>query len=270
MNNLRRWAAAALITATLGACSGSGAVQVQVPGLQAYLTSLQSAGSAKTSIDTVKTETVVVQQTATDLQPYRCEFDATVKAWVVYYYSPSKQKSYVCRPKADKSVTVTEVTDATLVYQPGDQMDTTIDTTKVTVDASQATQTAVNQVTNNTTTNTTNTTVNNNVTVQNVYLISAGEAKKKGRAASTNPVYVVQVNNNQEVYIDASTGQTINAGAGAAVSTGAGSATVGGTVTTTPSAMPSAMPSAAPSAMPSAAPSAMPSASASAAGTVTL
>lgn len=169
----------------------------------------------------------VQQQAASDLVPYRSEFDATLKVWIVYYYSPSKQKSYRCAPQADKSVQVTEVTDVSLIYQQGD----TLYVGQVKVDAAAAAQTAANTASTETASPSPsptatpaptptpaptatpapagNTTVNvTTVQITNVYLISPGELRKRHGRRSSNPVYVV-VTNNTTVFVDATTGKTV-------------------------------------------------------------
>ena len=253
---VRNLVAAIILSSTLAACSGSANVNVAnpFPALQSYFAELRAGGSAKEAVTSTATVSAAQQQSAaTDLVPYRSQYDATLKAWIVYYYSPSQKKSYECRPQPDKSVKVVEVTDVNVVYQEGE----TLEVNKVTVDAATAAEKAATTTTNTTTTNTTNTTTNN-VTITNVTLISAGEARKKHNRKTDNPVYVV-VTNNQPVYIDASTGSTVTATVGADVGVGGDGATVGGVVTTSPA--PTASPSPAPAA--SATPSPAPSASAS-------
>ena len=136
------FAAAVALAATLGACSGQANIAVSnpSPAIQGYISSLRASGSATTAVETTKTQPQV-QQTAPDLTPYRCEYDATVKAWIVYYYSPSQKKSYKCQPKEDKTVTIVEVTDVNLVYTEG----ATLDTSKVTVDGAAAAEKAASK-----------------------------------------------------------------------------------------------------------------------------
>lgn len=263
-NRIVPFAAAIALAATLGACSGSANVAVTnpIPAIQSYIAGLRASGSATTAVETTKTQPQV-QQTAPDLTPYRCEYDAAVKAWIVYYYSPSQKKSYKCQPKEDKTVTIVEVTDTTLVYTEGD----TLDTSKVTVDATAAAEKAAATTTASPAPSAsatpapsggTTTVTNNTVVINNITLISAAEARKKHKKDATNPVYVV-VTNNTPVYIDASTGNTITATAtdGGAVSVGGGTA-VGGTVGATPTAAPSVAPTAAPSTEPVASPTPTP------------
>lgn len=136
-----RLALVAALTTTIYACQGAGSINLTnpLPALQSYLAELQTAVSPKQTVLDTASNATVQQQAAPDLEPYRTEFDATAKVWVVYYYSPSKGKSYRCQPNPDKTVTVTEVTDVNLVYQPGDKLDVN----QVTVDPSAAASTAV-------------------------------------------------------------------------------------------------------------------------------
>ncbi|MDB5097456.1 MAG: hypothetical protein JWM80_1877, partial [Cyanobacteria bacterium RYN_339] len=137
--------AAIALSTVVASCQGNGAVSLTnpLPAIQSYIQQLRTAVTPQQAVTQTSADPSVQQKSATDLVPYRSEFDATLNVWIVYYFSPSKNKSYRCAPQADKSVTVTEVTDVTLVYQQAD----TLDVSQVKVDAAAAAQAAASATT---------------------------------------------------------------------------------------------------------------------------
>lgn len=241
MITLRSFAAAALLAAMLGATACSGAAPVTGTALQGQ----GANNSARSAYLAINGDAQIT--TLGELQMYRCQFDGVNKAWVVFYYSPSKNESYRCSIGTDNRVAVVKLMDPIQAYKPSYQ----IDRDKWKIDSEQAKTLAVQQ----------STTINVNVSVNSFTaagLISPLECKEQTGKDTSDPVWLL-IANNINVYINANTG--------AQIQTGVATPPPNTLPTTMPAVIPSAIatmiPSAIPSVTPTLAPSTMPSVSAS-------
>jgi hypothetical protein len=207
---------------SLSACNGNANIAVPA-GL------LSASGSIQDAFTSIETS-AQLRAVGPDLQPYRAESDpGDSTIWVVYYWSPSMNKSYRCRTSArnHQVIDIVQTTDTNQVYQA----DYKIEKSQVKVSSDSAAAAAVASInannnnsattsanatttTNNNTTNTTTTAQTstvNNITVNNitnVQVISPKECKDRTGRSVTAPVYVFVTANNK-AYVDAATGQTI-------------------------------------------------------------
>ncbi|MDB5099237.1 MAG: hypothetical protein JWM80_3658, partial [Cyanobacteria bacterium RYN_339] len=121
---------------TLAACTGT--ANITVPNATINANAQDAFNVSDSSLDL---QSVV----GADASAYRATLDEQGTGnWILYYYSPSKQKSYRCTEhQSDKKVTeITEVTDVTLQFK----VDYKIEKTKIKVDVNQAKAKAVQAV----------------------------------------------------------------------------------------------------------------------------
>lgn len=283
---IRSIALAAAVTLTLAACSGTANITVPNATLN---TSVAASGEVHDAFNTTDKSTQLQTVVGTDAVAYRATNNTQTNTWVIFYYSPSKNKSYQCTEINGSVNSVVEVTDTTMIYKPN----YTIDKSKVSVDVTQAKTSAVAAATASVTTGNTGVstganagvgvttggggasagataTVNAN-TFTNAELISPQQCQDETGKATSDPVYVVtstDVTVNVKVYVSAKDGSvvtTVNANASASTST----TTTTGTATTAPSASPTMAPSTTPTMMPTTMPSTTVDTSASGTATTT-
>lgn len=227
---MRKTMATVLLAASLGLTACSGSFNVSAPPLQGG--GGGQVSSALQAYDTTQSSSQL--KGVGDLQLYRCDLDKSTNQWTMYYYSPSQQKSYQA-VQNNNQVVLTVVQDASLAFHPGDE----IDHSKWHVDSDKAAQVATQTLVQNVS-QTTHVTINvSQVTITNLYLISAAQFQSMTGVAASAPVWVCQLQ--------------------APVPSTAPSAS--------PSAMPTMTPSASPTATPTASPTAAPSASPTTGGT---
>jgi hypothetical protein len=219
-----------------------------------------------------------------DATAYRATLDEAGSGnWILYYYSPSKQKSYRCTERAkDKAIIdITEVTDVTLMFKADYQ----IEKTKIKVDLNTAKQKAVQAAASaNASVSTGGVSAGANANASTggggaagatvtasaftkTEVISPKECKDQTGKDVNAPVYVVaSATVSVKVYVNAETGEVV------ATVTATASASSGGGTTTTPSATPTpaatptpvATPTPTPVPTPTATPTPMPTATATA------
>jgi hypothetical protein len=237
---------------TLAACSGT--ANITVPNATINANAQDAFNVTDSSLDL---KSVV----GDDATAYRATLDESGSGnWILYYYSPSKQKSYKCtETKEKKVIDIVEVTDVTLMFKADYQ----IDKAKIKVDANKAKETAATAAASanvNVGVGTTGSTGGGGATGASVSasaftktsVISGKECKDQTGKDVAAPVYVVaSASVSVKVYVNAETGEVV-ATVNASSST---TTTVGGTTTPAPSASPTATPmpeaSATPTAMPS-------------------
>lgn len=239
-HGLATLACAAMLT--LAACSGT--ANITVPNATINASAQDAFNVSDSSLDL---KSVV----GDDATAYRAMLDESGSGnWIMYYYSPSKAKSYRCTETRDRKVIdIVEVTDVSLIFKADYQ----IDKAKIKVDANKAKETAATAAAS----------ANVNVGVggsassgstggggaagasvsasafTQTSVISGKECKDQTGKDVSAPVYVVaSATVSVKVYVNAETGEVV-----ATASASASSATTTGGATPAPEATPTPLPS---------------------------